>query len=151
MRPTLNVIGGTLLLVVAAFMALGFALSDDKFGTAPTIIALGVTVALPAVFGVSLIVSQARAGRLRAQTEEPRLQTVESRILRLAEQRAGRVTLVEIVAELEVGAESAQSALDALVQQELADIAVSDDGVLVYAVRELSQSEKMRAKRLLES
>jgi hypothetical protein len=80
-----------------------------------------------------------------------RQQTIEAEVLRLAGERGGRLALVEIVTELAIPSEAAQAALEGLVERELADIAVTDSGVLVYTFHDVERlSEKSRARGILE-
>ncbi len=63
----------------------------------------------------------------------------------------GRLTVVEVVAELAVPDDTAKQALDALMTRELAEIEITDSGVLVYAFHDIQHlSEKPRARGLLD-
>lgn len=145
-------VGGTLLVVLSAFMLVGFFRSDASLSAFATVMALGITVALPGLAGLALIGRHLTGGRkLQARRNQLRDQTLQSEILRLAAQRAGRLTLVEIMTEMAVDTATAQAALDALVQREVADIAVTDSGVLVYTFHDVARlDEKSRARGVLE-
>ena len=144
--------GGAALLALAVFMLLGFLRSDATLAAPATLVALALTVALPGIAGVALLTRRLRQGsRLDASREALRRQTLESEILRLAGAHDGRLTLVEIVSEMAVPAEEAQAALDALTEREVADIAITDGGTLVYTFRDLERRvDKGAARPLLE-
>jgi hypothetical protein len=144
--------GGAALLALAVFMLLGFLRSTATLAAPATLVALALTVALPGIAGAALLTRRLRQGsRLDASREALRRQTLESEILRLAGAHDGRLTLVEIVSEMAVPSEEAQAALDALTQREVADIAITDSGTLVYTFRDLERRvDKGAARPLLE-
>src|SRR5688500_16524415 len=108
-------------------MLVGFVRSGASLSAFPTLIAFFITILLPAGGGAALIVRHFRYGKRRTdRREQLRQQTVESEVLRLAAERGGRLTVVEIVTEMAIPAQQAQLALDALVEREIADIAVTD-------------------------
>ena len=130
MRRTL---GGVLLLLVAAFMLLGFVRSDLSFGSFNAMAAVLISVVLPAIAGVVLL---RRANRMErrggARVEQLRQATIESEILRLAMLQGGRLTAVEVASTLALQPEEAKTSLDSLVTREIADLDITDAGVLVY-------------------
>jgi hypothetical protein len=144
--------GGGGLLAVAAFMLLGFMTSSASFGTAATIAAFLVSVVLPGVTGGALIRSHFTGGRsLTARQEALRLETIESELIRLAGRHGGRLTIVEAAGELGVPAAEAKSVLDELMAREIADIEVTESGVLVYAFHDVEYLEdKSSARPLLD-
>jgi hypothetical protein len=152
MQKMRKLVGGALLLVLSLFMMIGFARSSASLANFATLLALVLTVGLPAVGGAALITSHFRHGRRFEQRRDLlRQQTLEAEILRLAAQRDGRITLVEIVTEMAVPAELAQQALEALTMREVADVAVTDSGVLVYTFHDiLHLDEKPDARGVLE-
>jgi hypothetical protein len=145
-------IGAGLLVLLSLFMLLGFARSTAELSTFGTAMALLITVVLPAAAGIALAARHFRGGRLvESRRDQLRRQTVESEILRLAAERGGRLTLVEIVTDMAVSTEAAQEALDSLVMREVAEIAVTDSGVLVYTFHDVARlGEKSRARGILE-
>ena len=124
--------GGYALVVVAALMFYGFMRSPSASIASPkTIVALLFTVVLPGAAGIALL--GGFSGRARTQRmAQLRQQTIEAEILRLAMKEHGRLTAVEVATALALPSETAKEALDALVTRDVADIAVSDDGVIVY-------------------
>ena len=139
------------LFLVSAFMLIGFLVSDADPGTFATVMALLITVVLPAGGGALLLASRFRGGRASGRRAELRQQTIEAEILRLAIQRQGKLTVVEVMTELAIGEPAAKHGLDALMTRGLADIEVTDSGVLVYSFGDIRNlSEKADAKGLLE-
>jgi hypothetical protein len=124
-------IGGGALLLLAAIMLLGFARSGAPITSPTAFFALVITVVLPAAGGVALL-RGALGGNSRARMQQLRRQTIDAEILRLAMQRQGKLTAVEVASALALPDGEAKSALDSLVTREVADLDVTDDGVLVY-------------------
>ena len=148
-----RLVGSALLLLLSLFMLVGFLRSDAPLTAPTTIAALLVTVVLPAGAGVALVAGRARGrGRLTRRREELRRQTIESEILRLAEQRGARLTAVEVASEMAITPEAAKDALDSLALRELAEIEITDSGLIVYAFRDVRHlPEKPRAKGVLDA
>ena len=66
-------------------------------------------------------------------------------------QKQGRLTAVEVTSALGLPGEEAKDSLDALVAREVADLEITDDGVLVYTFHEARYVEgKHGAKGLLD-
>jgi hypothetical protein len=61
-----------------------------------------------------------------------RQQTIEAEIMKLAMAQQGRLTEVEVASALALPPGEAKAALDALVAREVADLEITDAGVLVY-------------------
>ena len=144
---------GVALLALSLFMLLGFLRSDADVGTPATIAALLITVALPAVGGIALLTAPLRRrGRLATRKEVLWQQTVEAEILKLAAQREGRLTAVEVATEFALPPEKAKELLEALMVRDLADIQVTDSGVVVYAFHDIKHlADKPHAKGVLDA
>ncbi|CAN5800916.1 hypothetical protein BH23GEM9_BH23GEM9_16470 [soil metagenome] len=135
-----KLIGGWLLLGVAALMLLGFARSDAVFGDPATILALLFTVAAPAAGGVWLLLSSGqRRAALLDRREILRQQVLDAEVLRLAGERGDRITIIELVTELSLSPEAAKAALNDLMRRGLVDIEVTESGGIVYTVPDLRQ------------
>ena len=132
-------------------MLLGF-LNAGPMAALPAAIAFVVAVILPAVGGVTLIARErGKTGSLSARRDQLRRQTVESELLRLAGEHGGRLTVVEVVTALALSPEDAKAALDSLTMQEIADLAVTDSGTIVYTFRDIERAlEKRSARNVLE-
>jgi hypothetical protein len=148
-----RIVGSGLLILLSLFMLIGFLGSDAAIGAPATIAALLITVGLPAAAGVALASGHFRArGRLARRREELRQQTIESEILRLAEQRGGRLTAVEVASDMAISPEAAKEALDSLALRELAELEITDSGLLVYAFHDVRHLlEKPHAKGVLDA
>jgi hypothetical protein len=144
---------GVALLALSLFMLLGFLRSDADVGAPATIAALLITVALPAAAGIALLTAPFRRGaHLAARKELLRQQTYESEILRLAAQRQGRLTAVELVTEFAITPDKANELLESLMVRQLADVEVTDSGVVVYAFHDIQHlADKPRAKGILDA
>ncbi len=124
-------IGAGALLLLAAFMLLGFIRSGAALGAPSTLFALLMTVALPVA--VSVAVWRGAVGiNSKGRMEQLRRQTIEAEILRLAMQQQGRLTVVEVTAALALSGEEAKRALDELERREVAELDFTEDGVLYY-------------------
>ena len=146
-------LGGVLLLLVAAFMLLGFLRSDLSFGSFNAMAAVALSVVLPAIGGVVLL---RRANQMErrggARVARLRQATIESEILRLAMLQGGRLTAVEVASTLALPAEEAKASLDALVTREVADLDITDAGVLVYTFHDAKHvGDKDSARGLLDA
>lgn len=148
-----KVFGGVGLLLLSLFMLLGFLNSDAALGAPATLAALLVTVALPAAGGAWLLSGHlGRGRRLAASREHLRVQTMEAEVLRLAREHAGRLTVVEVASDLAVTPETAKQVLDSLVTRQVADLEVTDSGVLVYSFYDVRHlSEKPGARGILDA
>ena len=144
-------VGGVVLLLVSAFMLLGFVPSDASFASVNTIVAVLATVVLPALGGVALLrTANVHGRRSGSRADLLRRTTIESEILRLAMLRDGRLTAVEVASALALSAEESKVVLDALVMREVADLDVTEDGGLVYRFEDARRAlERQSARGLL--
>jgi hypothetical protein len=135
---------------VAAFMLLGFLNSSASLASLKTVIALVLTVGLPAAGGVALL--RGIGGARNARVERLRQQTIEAEILRLALQHAGKLTAVEVAQLLAIPPEAAKASLDSLVEREVADLEITDAGVIVYAFHDAKNiGGKQSARGILDA
>jgi hypothetical protein len=146
-------VGGASLILLALLMVYGFMRSDLSLTAPATIGALLITVGLPAFGGLALLTGRFRGGRrLDERREQLRQQTIESELLRLAGERGGKLTVVEAVRDLALTPEAATQAFNALHAKELAEIEVTDAGVLVYSFHDLQRlGDKARSKNILDA
>jgi hypothetical protein len=144
-------LGGGLLLV-AALMLLGFLVGDADPSAPATVAAILISVGIPAATGGWLIAKHFGLGRAAEERRERlRQDTLEAEVLRMAGRYDGRLTAVEVAGELGVPAGTAKELLDALMANDLADIEITESGVLVYAFHDVQHlSEKPAAKKLLD-
>jgi hypothetical protein len=132
---------------IALFMLLGFLNADVGGGAAP-VVALLLVVGLPAVGAALLVRSHFSEGSRRSGRRDLlRQQTIDAEILRLAGERGGRLTAVEVATELALPMEGAKSALDGLLLRNHADLEMTDEGLTVYSfydVRHLGGKQSAR-------
>jgi hypothetical protein len=141
---------GWLLIALAGFMFVGYLGAD--VGGAEALVALLITVVLPAAGGAALVSGRIRRGGAGgARKLELRQQTLEAELLRIARAHGGKLTIVEAVSELAVTPEEAKLSLDALAVRGLADFEVTDSGIVVYVFHDLQHlGDKSKSKGLLE-
>jgi hypothetical protein len=145
--------GGAALVLLALFMLVGFMQSDAEASGAVRALTLLLTVGLPGAAGAMLLRNHfGERGRLEQRKDVLRQQTMESEILRLADQKGGKLMLVEVVSALALPQASAKELLDGMVMRELADVEVTDSGVLVYSFHDIRHlSEKSTSRGVLDA
>lgn len=142
MQP--RVLGAGALVAVASFMLAGFLRSDVSITSVPAVIAFLVTVVLPAVAGVLLFGNFKGAQSRRRELQQ---QVVEAEILRLALQHDGRLTVLEVSAALALSPDAARQTLESLAERDVADLEITDRGMLVYAFRDAKRIQDKHAAR----
>ena len=125
------------LFALAAMMFWGFLRSSVSIASPAAIGALLVAVVLPAISGFMLLRGigtgdAARRARFRQQT-------IEAEVMKLAIQQRGKLTALEVATALALPEDETKVALDAMVERELADIEITDEGVIVYTVQSAKQ------------
>ena len=149
-----KLIGAAGLLVIALFMLVGFLNADVPFGAPATLAALVLTIGLP-LLGAGLLLRShyAEQARLSGRKALLRQQTLDAEILRLATERDGRLTAVEVAMALAIRPEEATKALDVLAVRGQADFELTEDGLLVYSfydIRQLGDKDKASSEGLHE-
>ena len=128
-----KVFGGTALIAVSLFMLLGF-FNATPVSTGAAIATLLFTVGLPAAAGAALLRAHFAAGRgLSRRREELRRQTQEAEILKLAVEQHGKLTVLEVTTRLALPATTVEELLAGLHERGVAEIEVTDSGLIVYA------------------
>lgn len=137
---------------LALFMVVGFLRADVDPTALRTLVALFIAAGLPAAGGTWLLARHLGLGRgIERRREALRRDTIEAEILQMAGRHAGRLTAVEVAGELAIPAKTAEETLNELMAREMADIEVTDSGLLVYTFHDVRHlSEKEAAKGLLE-
>lgn len=148
----MRLIGAFVLLAVAAFMALGLSLSAGQQTVGVTIFAALIAVGIPGAWGALLLRRHFReAPTLTSGRAELKRLTQSSEILKLAERRGGRLTVVEVVAETALPAEAADEMLGDFVRQGLAEPEVTEKGLIVYVFGDVQQlRDKGGSRGILE-
>ena len=147
-----RLLGGGALVFLALFMLLGFLSTSRPLSFPAAALTLLVAVGLPGATGGALLWLHFRDKLgFRHRRELLRDQTHQSEVLKLAERKGGKLTVVEVVAEAALDAGTAERLLQELVTQGIADIEVTDSGVLVYAFHDIQKlSEKSLSKDVLD-
>lgn len=143
---------GVGLLLLSLLMLYGFLRSDVDPSAPATVIALLIVVGLPALGGGALLWRQLGDPARNAQRRDAlRRQTLQSEVLKLAGRHQGKLTVVEVMSEMALTPEVAKETLDGLMTAGLADIEVTESGVLVYAFGDVRHlSEKSQSKGILD-
>ncbi len=148
---------GIALLILSLFMLFGLFKADVAASGATLAITVLIAIAAPAAGGGYLLWSSSSArgrerSRLRQRKDVLRRQTLAAELLKLAERRDGRLTVVEAVAELAFDAATIDEALQNMAVEGLAEVQLSESGVLVYAFYDVQHlAEKATAKGVLDA
>ena len=147
-----KLVGGIALLTLALLMVVGFLRSGADPFALRTLIALFVAAGLPAAGGGLLLARHFGVGRrIEHRREELRRDTLEAEVLKMAGRHGGRLTAVEVAGELAVPTTTAEELLNELMAREMAEIEVTDSGLLVYTFHDVRHlSEKETARGILE-
>jgi hypothetical protein len=147
-----RLLGGIALIGIAGFMLLGFVASDQTPSATVTALTLAITVALPAATGGYLLRQHFRKSTtLSKKQDQLRRETWEAEILRLAEDHGGKLTVVEATRALAIGSEEVAKTLEGMALRGLAEIEVTDQGLLVYSFPDLPRlAGKRSARKILD-
>lgn len=143
---------GIALMILGGIMALGFTQASLSQGPLVILLSLCITVFLPLGGGFYLLKqSNTQNKSLTASKSQLAQKTLQAEILRLAAQRQGRLTVLEVTQAFVLSPEQAESALDALALEKVAEHQLTDDGLLVYTFPEVQQlAHKNQAKAIEE-
>ncbi len=149
----MKIVFGVVLIALSLFMLLGFFVSETDNGAGAEIVAILLTVLLPFVCGAGLIRSHyKRKSNLEKSKEVLLKQTMESKVLKLAAKRAGKLTVVEVMSEMFLDQDAAKEIMDSLASKNLASVGLTESGVIVYDFYDLRHlSEKHSAKDVLDA
>lgn len=148
-----KIAGAVGLALLALFMLAGFLNSDTDASAGARLLALGITVILPAAGAVLLARSHfADKSRLTGRRAELRRHAMESEILRLARGHGGKLLAVEAAMSLHLPEDAAREALDVMVARGRAELEVTDEGNLVYTFPTLKAlGDKSTARGILDA
>jgi len=148
-----KLLGGVALLALALLMVWGFLRTGADPFALRTLVALFIAAGLPAAGGGLLLARHFGVGRrIEHRREALRRDTLEAEVLKMAGRHGGRLTAVEVAGELAVPTTTAEEVLNELMAREMAEIEITDSGLLVYDFHDVRQlSEKESARGLLES
>lgn len=149
----MRILGGVAMILLALFMLLGFFNVPRPLSFPVAALTLLIAVGLPGAVGGVLLWSHFREKLgFQRRRELLREQTYQAEILKLAERRGGKLTVVEVVGEAALDTGTAERVLHGLVTEGIADIEVTDSGVLVYAFHDVQKlPEKGSARDVLDA
>jgi hypothetical protein len=130
--------GGVLLLLLSLFMLVGYLRADYPADAVVRLLFLLVFVSAPALGGAVLVRSWfTRRNQLKKRKDRLRRQTLESEVLKLARERAGSLTVFDLVTELAISREEAGSVLDHFAVHGVAETEIFDSGEINYTFTEV--------------
>jgi hypothetical protein len=133
-----KLIAAAALALLALFMLAGFATSGRSLAAPATLAALAITVVLPGAGAALLARSHlSEKSRLSGRKAELRERTVQAEVLRLARERGGKLTAVEVTTALALPPAEARAALEEMALSGQAELEITDAGVLVYSFYEV--------------
>lgn len=139
---------GWILIGISLFMLMGMFNANLPFMT--KFVMFFLVVVAPGAGGGYLLYSGKQQGQDRISNKK-RLaqQTLEAEIIQMARKNQGRLTVIEVVSQLGIDKNHAEEVLDNLALQKIADVQMTDDGLIVYNFTELHQlSDKHQSRRL---
>ena len=149
-----RLIGGSALIGLSLFMLLGFTKAKLPTSRVVKLFTFGIAVVLPLGTGVGLLYGHRGPNKryLDSRQTELRSRTLQSDILKLAIVHKGKLTAVEVAAELGIDLASATQHLKLLTHQDLAELQITESGTLVYAFQDIQAlSEKMTSQRISDA
>lgn len=148
----MQLILGGILVVVSLFMLLGYLNADASASAGTLVLTLLIAVGIPGAAGTALIGRHFRKGSLQSERREQlRRQTQEAELLRMAGEHGGRLTVVEVVRELAMSQPDADALLRSMVERSLADVEVTDSGLLVYTFPDVQKlGDKSSSRGILD-
>lgn len=141
-------LGGYLAVAVGWFMGAGVLLSTGGGHSAGVIVfSLAVFSGGPLALGWWLLRHPAHQAKALLAVDR----AWDSELLRLAERRAGSLSVAEVVTYADLDAIDAERRLDALCRRGLCEVRVTDDGVVVYRFETApTVAQKLGARGVLE-
>ncbi|MBD3307211.1 hypothetical protein GF339_12340 [candidate division KSB3 bacterium] len=130
-----------ILIFIGLFFLLGFVVNMSEEGATVTLadwIALLLLVGTPLAGGGLLLKSHYGHNRkLRQHAQKTVYQKQEREILRLAQQKGGRLTIPEIAVDTSMSTAEAEEFMQGLAAKGYVDMQVTDSGVIVYEFYDL--------------
>jgi len=131
---------GGILIAIGAFFLLGFTVAASRSGLSIGDIVGALLVGIGPVAGGGLLIrSHVKAKRnILAAREKDKYARQEKEIIRLAQQKAGRLSIPEIVAETSMSTDEADQILREMTTKGYVDMQVTESGVIVYEFYEIA-------------
>ncbi|GAK52472.1 hypothetical protein U14_03723 [Candidatus Moduliflexus flocculans] len=138
-------IGAWGLIGVGAFLSLGLAvnLSKGKFDVSDVVVWILFGIA-PIIGGVLLLRSRANEKKIALKKQEQsRYALQEKEILRLAQEKGGRLAIPDIVVGTSLSSTEAEAIMREMAARGFADMQVTDAGIIVYEFYEIANRPKL--------
>jgi predicted DNA-binding transcriptional regulator len=138
--------------MLSLFMLIGFFKADIETGVFVKFFSFLITVILPLTGGAALIYSYYEEyERLRKSKENLTIKTLEAEVLKLAEKKGGKLTVVEVMSDFAMSNDTAKELLDSITVQGLADVELTESGVIVYSFYDIKHlMDKKNTKGVLD-
>jgi hypothetical protein len=138
------VVGG-ILLCVGLFLSLGFFLNAMEKGVDAGDIAAVVLLGIAPVIGGGMLIRSHFKEKQKAVLEkQAAIQTQqEKEIIRLAQQKGGRLSIPEIVAGTSLNTIEADQLMREMTTKGYVDMQVTDAGVIIYEFYEIAHRNKL--------
>ena len=148
-KPTI----GIALIILSLFMLMGFFNANLEAGNLVKLLSLVITVALPLAGGSYILYSHYREReKFISNKNDLRNKILKAEILKLAEKKCGKLTVVEVMSDLALNNDTAEKLLDSMVSQSLADVELTESGVIVYSFYEIQHlKDKQKARGVLDA
>ncbi len=146
-------ITGICLLALSIFMLLGFLNADINAGIWVKFLSFVITVILPFSGGAAILFSNYKdKKKLTLSKSLLAKKTLESEVLKLAKEKGGSLTAIEVVTEFAVDIDTAKQTLDSLAEQSVAEIELTESGIIVYSFYDIKHlKDKSTSKGVLDA
>lgn len=147
-----KLVGGFGLLSLSLFMLLGYFRAEITGGPAVEVLTVLFAVLRPAGGGAGLLYSHHRQSEaVQQRRHRQRLEGVKSDLVRLAREHGGKLTVVEAMSDLRLDAHLAEDALKELQVSGMAELELTDSGLIVYTFEDVKLlDEKGTARGILD-
>lgn len=148
-----RLIFGIILIIVSLFMLIGFFNANLKIGFFAAFLTFSIVVILPFFSGSSLIYYHYKdKTKLQRNKQGLAIKNLEAEVLKLAHNKGGSLTAVELMADLAIDRDTAKQVLESLAVQGLAEVEITESGVIVYSFYDVKHlHEKHKAKKVLDA
>ncbi len=138
-------IGGWVLIGFGAFLSLGAFINISKGGLNVGDIAVLLMFGIAPIIGGGLMLRSRFGEKTLAlkQQQQSRYALQEKEIIRLAQDKGGRIAIADIVIGTSLSSEEAETVMREMAARGYADMQVTDAGVIVYEFYEIANRHKL--------
>jgi len=139
-----SIIGGVLI-GIGAFLSLGFFINAVEKGLSSGDIAAVLILGIAPIVGGGFLLRSRANDKKRAmkQQEQARYALQEKEILRLAQEKGGRLAIPDIVVGTSLNSTEAETVMREMAARGFADMQVTDAGIIVYEFYEIANRHKL--------